>query len=383
MRAKTDHMRYGRHMEVIESDIMGRVLEAMGRYDAHRYDAADVERALGRSVLTIEDFGALLSPAAQAFLEPMAARARHETQRMFGNAVSMFTPLYISNFCENMCVYCGFNCRNAIRRARLDMEAIEAELKAIAATGLQDILLLTGESRSKSGVAYIGDAVRLAARYFNLVGVEIYPLNTDEYAHLHACGADYVCVYQETYDTDRYEEVHPRGSKRIYPYRFDAQERALKGGMRGVAFGALLGLADFRKDAFATGLHAHLVQKKYPHAEISFSPPRLRPYINNADENPRDVHEPQLLQVMLAYRLFMPFAGLTISTRERAGFRDHVIGLCATKISAGVRVDIGGHTGEEQGDGQFEISDSRSVAEVHAMILKRGLQPVYTDYVRV
>ena len=208
-------------------------------------------------------------------------------------------------------------------------------------------------------------------------------MNVNEYRYLHECGADYVCVYQETYNPDKYEEVHVRGPKRVYPYRFHAQERALLAGMRGVAFGALLGLDDYRKDVFATGLHAYFIQQKYPHAEISFSVPRLRPYINNAGNNPRDVQEKQLLHVMLAYRLFMPFAGITISTRERAQFRDHVIGMVATKISAGVRVGVGGHLVEEKGDEQFEISDPRSVREVHQMILSRGLQPVYNDYIRV
>lgn len=379
----SDHMQYQEDMEVIESDVMDRMNAIVGHYDYGACTARDVEAALAKDALSIEDFGVLLSPAAFPFLEQMAHRAESETKRFFGNSVSMFTPLYISNYCSNQCVYCGFNATNKIRRARLDPDEIDREMRAISATGLQDILLLTGESRTMSGVAYIGEAVKLATRYFNLVGIEIYPLNTDEYAFLHRCGADYVCVFQETYDPDRYEQLHLRGPKRVYPYRFNAQERALRGGFRGVTFAALLGLADFRKDAFATGVHAHLVQKKYPHAEIAFSLPRLRPYINNADENPRDVHEPQLLQVMLSYRLFMPFAGMTISTRERAGFRDNVIGLCATKISAGVSVGIGGHGKEEKGDGQFEISDPRGVTEVYDMILARGLQPVYTDYIRV
>ena len=190
-------------------------------------------------------------------------------------------------------------------------------------------------------------------------------------------------MYQETYNTDTYEKYHLWGSKRVFPYRFDAQERAILGGMRGVSFGALLGLDDFRKDAFAAGLHAHHIQQKYPHAEIGFSVPRLRPYINNAKNNPRDVHETQLLQVMLAYRLWMPFAGITISTRERPGFRDNVVGLVANKASAGVNVGVGGHDEEQKGDQQFEISDERSVAEIHQMIVDKGLQPVYTDYIRV
>lgn len=156
-------------------------------------------------------------------------------------------------------------------------------------------------------------------------------MNSDEYAYLHKCGVDYVTVFQETYDSDVYETLHLKGHKRVFPYRFNAQERALKGGMRGVAFAALLGLSDFRKDAFATGMHAYLLQRKYPYAEISFSCPRLRPIINNDKINPKDVHEHELLQIMAAYRLFMPFAGMTISTRERADFRNNVIDIAATK----------------------------------------------------
>ena len=295
----------------------------------------------------------------------------------------MFTPLYIANYCENYCIYCGFNCHNKIRRAKLDIDEIEQELKAIAETGLQEILILTGESRAMSPVSYIGEAVKLARKYFRVIGIEIYPLNVDEYAYLHECGVDYVTVFQETYDDQKYKTLHLGGHKRIFPYRLNAQERALMGGMRGVGFAALLGLSDFRKDAFATGLHAYLLQRKYPHAEIAFSCPRLRPIINNDKINPKDVHEPQLLQVVCAYRIFMPFASITISTRERAGFRDNIIGIAATKISAGVDVGIGGHSGEDKGDEQFEISDGRSVDEVYNAIVEHNLQPVMADYLYV
>jgi 2-iminoacetate synthase len=383
MTGREDYMTYLDGMEAIDSDLLEIVTAGMAAYDYRRYTGDDVKRALGKERLSVQDYGAILSPAADACLEEMAARATAETRRHFGNSVQLFTPLYIANYCENHCVYCGFNCRNRISRGKLSLEEIEEELQAIAATGLKEILLLTGEARRQSGVEYIGEAVRLAARYFGAVGIEIYPLNTDEYAFLHACGTDFVCVYQETYNTDKYAKVHLRGPKRIYPYRFHAQERALRGGMRGVAFGALLGLDDFRQDAFAVGLHAFFLQQKYPQAEVSFSVPRLRPYINNAANSASDVHERQLLQVMLAYRLFMPFAGITISTRERPGFRDHVIGMAATKISAGVSVGVGGHKAKEKGDEQFAIADPRSVTEVHQMIAGRGLQPVYTDYIRV
>lgn len=381
---RLDPMQYLPGMEVLaDNSVMDEVLARRASYDEHAYTAADVRRALSHDTLSPEDFAALLSPAAFPFLEELAQRAQEETRRHFGNAVCLFTPLYIANYCENYCIYCGFNCHNHIRRAKLEPDEIERELQAIAATGLQEILILTGESRTMSPVSYIGEACRLARKYFRVIGVEIYPLNTDEYAYLHECGVDYVTVFQETYNLEKYETLHLSGHKRIFPYRLCAQERALRGGMRGVGFAALLGLDDFRRDAFATGMHAWLLQRKYPHAEIAFSCPRLRPIINNDKINPKDVHEPQLLQVICAYRIFMSFASITISTRERAHFRDHIIGLAATKISAGVDVGIGGHAGEEKGDEQFEISDGRTVDEVLAAITQHGLQPVMADYVYV
>lgn len=377
-------MEYMEGMEIIDSDMMGQVIDAMNSYDYERYTENDVRSALARETLTPEDFAALLSPAALPFLEDMAQRAQIETRKHFGNSIAMFTPLYIANYCENYCIYCGFNCYNKIRRAKLSSEEIESEMQTISETGLQEILILTGESRKMSDVDYIADACRIAKKYFKVVGVEVYPMNSDEYAKLHQNGADFVTVFQETYNSDKYETLHLEGHKRIFPYRFYAQERALKGGMRGVGFAALLGLDDFRKDAFATGMHAYLLQKKYPHAEIAFSCPRLRPIINNDKINPKDVHEPQLLQVICAYRIFMPFASITISTRECERFRNNVIKIAATKISAGVDVGIGGHSdGEKKGDEQFEISDSRNVDEVFKAIEEQGLQPVMSDYIYV
>lgn len=384
MEERIDHMKYLPGMEVIESDIQEQVISRMNAYDYNSYTETDVKRALAAEYPSVEDFAALLSPAAEPFLEQMAAKATIETRKHFGSSVYLFTPLYIANYCENYCVYCGFNCHNKIRRAKLDKDGIRREMEAIAKTGMEEILILTGESRKMSDVEYIGEACSIAHEYFKNVGIEVYPMNTDEYKYLHEHGADYVTVFQETYNSDKYETLHLAGHKRIFPYRLNAQERAIRGGMRGVAFAALLGLDDFRKDAFAAGVHAYLIQRKYPHAEISFSCPRLRPIINNDKINPRDVHERQLLQVMTAFRIFMPFAGLTISTRERAGFRDNVVGMCATKISAGVSTGIGSHTEEESlGDNQFEISDDRTLDEVCDAIRARGLQPVMNDYVYV
>ena len=380
---RIDHMTYLPGMEDIGSDVMDQVISAMNAYDYEKYTEADVRRAIAHDIRTPEDFAALLSPAALPLLEEIAQAAQAETRKHFGNSVYMFTPIYIANYCENYCIYCGFNCHNKINRAQLNEEEIEKEMAAIAKTGLQEILILTGESRSKSTVEYIGNACKIARKYFKVIGLEIYPVNSDEYAFLHECGADYVTVFQETYNSDKNETLHLAGHKRIFPYRVNAQDRALMGGMRGVGFAALLGLSDFRKDAFATGLHAYLLQRKYPHAEIAFSCPRLRPIINNDKINPKDVHEPQLLQVVCAYRIFMPFASITISTRERAGFRDNIIGIAATKISAGVDVGIGGHSGEDKGDEQFEISDGRSVDEVYNAIVEHNLQPVMADYLYV
>ena len=382
---RIDHMKYMPDMEVLDSDILDKVLNYVENYNYEAYTEADVKRALSHERKTPEDFAALLSPAALPLLEEIAQCAKGEKERYFGNSVAMFTPLYIANYCENYCIYCGFNCHNKIKRAQLNTKEIEQEMAAIAKSGLQEILILTGESRSKSTVEYIGEACKIARKYFRVIGLEIYPVNSDEYAYLHKCGADYVTVFQETYNSDKYETLHLAGHKRIFPYRFYAQERALKGGMRGVGFGALLGLDDFRKDAFATGIHGWLLQKKYPHGEIAFSCPRLRPIINNEKINPMDVHEKQLLQVVCAYRLFMPFASITVSTRECERVRDNLMKIAANKISAGVSTGIGEHVEEmeDKGDEQFEISDTRSVEQVYEDLEKLNLQPVMADYVYV
>lgn len=387
--SRTDHMEYLDGMEKIDSDIRDKVLSEMNGYDYSHYTAKDVKAALEHEICTIEDLKALLSPAAEPFLEQMAKRARIETSKHFGNTVYLFTPLYIANYCENYCVYCGFNCYNNINRLKLNMEQIEHEMKIIHDSGMEEILILTGESRAHSNVEYIGEACKLARKYFRMVGLEIYPVNVEEYRYLHECGADYVTVFQETYDSERYSQLHLLGHKRVYPYRFDAQERALIGGMRGVAFSALLGLSDFRKDALASALHVYHLQRKYPHAEMSLSCPRLRPIINNDKINPLDVHETQLCQILCAYRIFLPFVGITVSSRESESFRNGIVKIAVTKVSAGVSTGIGDHeskySGTENdgdvGDEQFEINDGRSLDAMYKDIADEGLQPVLNDYI--
>ena len=388
--SRTDHMKYMEGQEQINSDILQKVLSQMDSFDPDSYTGADVVRALQKNSIGIEDFKALLSPAAEPFLEQMAEKARIETRKHFGNTVYLFTPLYIANYCENYCVYCGFNCYNDIRRMKLTMEQIEHEMKIIADSGMEEILILTGESRSKSDIKYIGEACKLARKYFRMVGIEIYPVNVEDYRYLHECGVDYVTVFQETYDSVRYEQLHLLGHKRVFPYRFEAQERALMGGMRGIACSSLLGLSNFRKDALASALHVYYLQRKYPHAEVSLSCPRLRPIINNGKINPHDVGESQLCQILCAYRLFLPFAGITVSSRESKQFRDGIVKIAATKISAGVSTGIGDHeskyTGKEssaEGDEQFEINDGRSFKQMYEDMSEEGLQPVLNDYLYV
>ncbi|HEB9307471.1 TPA: 2-iminoacetate synthase ThiH [Campylobacter coli] len=378
-----DYMQYLPHMQELKSDILSKVLDEIQNYDETKYSTKEVQEALNATYLSIENLKALLSSAAEDFIEELAFKSAKTKQKYFGNSISLFTPLYLSNYCNSKCVYCGFQKGNKIARAKLSEDEIHEEMQAIAKTGLQEILMLTGEGREFASVEYIAKACKIARQYFKVVGVEIYPMNEDEYKILHENGCDYVTIFQETYNPLKYSKIHLGGEKRIFPYRFNGQERALRAGMRGVAFAALLGIDDFRKDALATALHAYFLQKAYPHAEISISVPRLRPIINNAKIHPKDVSEKRLLQVLCAYRLFLPFAGITISSRERVGFRDEVVKLGATKMSAGVSVGIGEHKGDKKGDGQFEISDDRGVDEILAMLKNSNLQAVMSDSIYV
>ena len=370
-------------LENINSEILNKVINKINDYDYNSFSDEEIKKALNKDHLSTRDFQALLSPKAINYLEEMAQKAKECRKRYFGNSVYMFTPLYISNYCDNYCVYCGFNSHNKIKRARLNFEQIEAELKEIAKTGLEEILILTGESEKYSNIEYIGKACKLARKYFNNVGIEIYPVNMKDYKYLNSCGADYVTIFQETYNEEKYQKLHLEGHKKVFSYRFNSQERALMGGMRGVAFGALLGLDDFRKDTFSTGYHAYLLQKKYPHAEISISCPRLRPIINNLKIEQKFISEKNLFQIVCAYRLFLPFANITISTREKPNFRDNIIKIAATKISAGVDTGIGAHSecSNKKGDEQFEIADKRTVAEIFEKIKSENLQPVMNDYI--
>lgn len=379
-----DHMKYLPGMEVIDSDMLDQVVAIRNSFNNDDFTDKDVRLALSKEHLDPRDFMALLSTAAEPFLEEMAQKAHLVTRRHFGNNITILTPIYFANYCDNYCIYCGFNSHNKIKRARLTDEELHRECKNIADTGIEEVIMLTGESPKMSDIKYIGNAVKIARQYFRVINMEIYPVNSEDYKYLHECGADYVTVFQETYNSDKYATLHLAGHKRIFPYRFYSQERAILGGMRGVGFAALLGLDDYQKDALATGMHAWLMQRKYPHAEISLSCPRLCPIINNDKINPKDVDERKLTQIICAYRLFMPYACIVVSSRESARYRNAIMKIAATKVSASVCVGIGGHLendGSEMGDEQFEITDGRSFDQMYSDIKSMGLQPVTSEYI--
>ncbi len=400
---RINHMEFLPNMDKLDNDIYDKLVAASTGVDWNSYTKEDVLRALRSETLTIDDFKALLSPAAKPYIEEMAKRAKIETSKHFGNTVYLFTPLYIANYCDNYCVYCGFNCYNDIKRKKMNFEEIRHEMEIISKSGIEEILILTGESPVYSDIKYIGEACKMAREYFKNVGLEIYPCNIKDYKYLHECGADYVTVFQETYNPDKYETLHLLGNKRIFPYRFQAQERAILGGMRGVAFSALLGLTNFRDDALASALHLYFLARKYPQVEYSLSCPRLRPIVNNDKINPLDVHETELCQILCAYRIFLPYVGITVSSREEKHFRDGIAKICATKISAGVSTGIGDHEekyeaynsnmdkesltkeleNDECGDEQFDIADKRSFDQMYKDMSDEGLQPVLNDYLYV
>jgi len=338
-----------------------------------------INNILARSDLQSEDFLALLSAKDAVSLEEMAQAAHRLTLRHFGRTVLLYTPLYLANYCVNRCVYCGFNAANNIRRRKLTLLEVELEARAIAETGLQHLLIVTGESRRHSSISYIKDCVGVLRKYFASISIEIYPLSGEEYADLIAAGIDGLTIYQEVYDEKVYSLVHPEGPKRDYRFRLEAPERAGQAGIRAINIGALLGLYGWRSEVFLGGLHAAYLQKRFPDIEISFSFPRMRPqYGDYQPEFP--VSDRDLVRSILALRLFLPRAGITISTRESPELRDNLVKLGVTKMSAGSSTAIGGHTDAKEAAGQFEISDKRSVDEMRRAISALGYKPILKDW---
>lgn len=338
----------------------------------------DITRAIGQVRLTPLDYLTLLSPKAENHLEEIAQKAHQLTVQNFGHTMQLFTPLYVANYCVNHCRYCSFNTNNELHRMQLTLEEVDAESKVIAKSGLKHILLLTGESRKYSSVSYIKDCVHILKQYFSSIGIEVYPLKQEEYDELAEAGVDGFTMFQETYDQEAYAYLHPAGPKRIYPFRLDAPERACKAKMRSVNIGALLGLSEWRKEAFLTGLHADYLQRYYPDVEVAISTPRMRPHLGGFQPD-IEVTDKNLVQYITAFRLFMPRGGITISTRESAIFREKLVKLGVTKMSGGSCTTVGGHLHPDE-TGQFEIADERSVAEMSKMLYAQGYQPVFKDW---
>lgn len=340
----------------------------------------NITQIVAKDSLNSLDFLTLLSPIAKNHLEIMAQKAKRLTNQYFGKTVQLFTPLYISNHCSNQCVYCGFNQKNIIPRRKLFIEEIDKEAQAIAKTGMQHVLVLTGESIKATPIEYLIEAVVCLKKYFASVSVEIFPMETEEYIKLYRAGVDGLTLFQEVYDPIIYDAVHVAGRKKDYHFRLDGPERGAKAGFRMVNIGTLLGLGETKSEFFFTGLHAEYLDNKYLDTEISISLPRFNEA--ECDFMPDyPVDDKTFVQFLLAMRLFLPRAGITVSTRESVYMRDHLIGLGATRFSAGVCTSVGGYNQEDtDGTPQFEITDERSVEEVAATITAKGYQPVYKDW---
>lgn len=346
-----------------------------------RVNRQEILKILQKDKINRNDFLKLLSPVAANFLEEMAQKAHKLSLKHFGRAILLYTPIYLSNYCVNRCAYCSYNVKNNITRKKLTFSEIEKEAQNISSTGLRHILVLTGESRKETPLEYIIEAIKILKRYFSSISIEIYPLTEVEYSQVIEAGVDGLTIYQEVYNEQVYDEVHISGPKKDYEFRLDAPERAARAKIRSVNIGALFGLYQWDEEAFFAGLHAEYLQNKYPDVEISVSLPRIRPHVGSFKEI-YTVRNKDLVQIMLALKLFLPFVGITISTREKQEFRDNLIPLGITKMSAGVSTEVGGHSLTSKGDRQFEISDKRSVEQVKQAILLKGYQPIFKDWMK-
>jgi len=359
--------------------------EEVQRYENFDFSAffdalteSDVKAAIEKPRLGSWNYLTLLSPLAGKYIEAMALRAKQYTIQNFGRTMQLFTPMYIANYCENRCVYCGFNQQSNVERRQLSLEEIRVEAQNIAKTGLQHVLVLTGESPVYSDVDYILSAVRVLREIFSSVSIEIYSLSEADYVRAVDAGVDGMTMFQEVYNKEIYQQVHLGGPKSVYEFRLDAPERACRAGMRNVNLGALLGLDDWRREAFFTGLHADYLQRKYEAVEIAISTPRLRPCA--AGFPPRVlVEDADIVQYIAAFRIFMRRGGITLSSRESQNMRNHLTKIGVTKMSGGVTTAVGGHTKGDDAS-QFDIADTRSVAQMAQMLYGQGYQPIFKDW---
>ncbi|EGR0749020.1 2-iminoacetate synthase ThiH [Vibrio parahaemolyticus] len=346
--------------------------------------AQDVERALAKPKRDLEDFKALISPAAEPYLEQMAKLSYSLTRKRFGNTMSLYIPLYLSNLCANACTYCGFSMENRIKRRTLNRDEVEAEIDAIKRMKFDSVLLVTGEHETKVGMKYFREMVPIIKQRFNYLAMEVQPLDQDEYVELKTLGLDAVMVYQETYHPKTYAQHHLRGNKMDFRYRLETPDRLAKAGIDKIGIGALIGLEEWRTDCFFAAAHLDYLERTYWQSRYSISFPRLRPCAGNVPASglqPKSVMtDKQLVQLICAYRLFNPEVELSLSTRESPQFRDNVLPLGITSMSAASKTQPGGYATEEVELEQFEISDERSAASVEDMIRAKGFDPVWRDW---
>ncbi|CAG5069062.1 2-iminoacetate synthase [Dyadobacter sp. CECT 9623] len=360
-------------------------------FEQHKWDevkesiyqktAADVENALFKQKRTLEDFKALISPAAAAYLEPMAQLSQKVTQKRFGKTVQMYIPLYLSNECTNICTYCGFSLDNKVRRRTLSEDEILQEIAVIKALGYDHVLLVTGEANQTVHVDYFKKVLKLIRPHFSMISLEVQPLDTDEYEELIPLGLNTVLVYQETYHQEDYRKHHPKGKKSNFNYRLETPDRLGKAGIHKMGLGVLIGLEDWRTDSFFTALHLDYLEKTYWQTRYSLSFPRLRPFSGGLEPKV-EMTDRELVQLICAYRIMNEEVELSLSTRESEKFRDHCIALGITSISAGSKTNPGGYAVAPESLEQFEISDERTPAQIAQLIRSKGYEPVWKDWDR-
>lgn len=348
--------------------------------EIHNKTTSDVESALNNAGCgDMNDFMALLSPAASNYIEEMAQISRKLTLKRFGKIIQLYIPLYLSNECTNGCVYCGFNHQNKISRKTLPEEEIKEETDKIKKMGFEHILLVTGEHPQKAGFNYLMKAIKNLSHKFSLVSMEVQPLDTEEYKKLETCGLNSVYIYQETYHKKNYPLYHPTGKKSNYKYRIETPDRIGKAGIHKAGLGVLLGLEDWRVDSVFTGLHVRYLQKKYWKTNYSISFPRLRPFEGSYKPN-YEISDKELVQLITAYRIFDENLELALSTRESAYFRDHVFPLGITTMSAGSKTEPGGYVKSQKELEQFQVADERTPREIRETIQKMNYEAVWKNW---
>ena len=341
--------------------------------------SSDVVNALSKPKRNLEDFKALISPAAQPYLEQMAQLSKKLTQKRFGNTMQMYSPMYLSNECQNICTYCGFSFTNKIPRRTLTNSEILREIGYIKSKGYDHILLVTGEANRKVGVDYIDNALQLIRTHFANISIEVQPLEQHDYERLIDSGLYAVLIYQETYNREEYKKHHPKGKKSIFDYRLETPDRLGRAGVHKIGLGALFGLEDWRADSFFTALHLKYLQKNYWKTKYSISFPRLQPFSGGLEPKVT-MTDADLVQLICAYRILDEDLELSISTRETETFRNNIVNLGITSISAESKTNPGGYVVEPQSLEQFEISDERSTEDIAHMLKSKGLEVIWKDW---